>query len=361
MRTPALSVVMPVYNCESYLSQTIESILNQTFSDYEFIIVNDGSTDGSGAIVDYYAAADDRINVIHQKNTGVSLASNVAMQHARAPLIARMDGDDVALPNRFAMQIEAFAQDPDLAILGASIEIIDTTGNTIEVREYPRSHKAFGAAFERGCPLAHPVVMMKRDLILSLGGYRKQFQYGEDYDLWLRAYEKGFKLDNLPTILLKYRVNPAGLSHTYATQQQLAPVIAYVTHKMRVAGVADPVQGEGVVSAQVIDDLPAHYKMKAKSLLLDYEYQDIMNANSAEINTCMMRLDQMVLEIDPPTFMRIRFKAITGLFRQRMILSAFKCLSETLRNNPFNCISYIFLYFSRMLCRLFIYNVKCKK
>ena len=132
--SPAISVILPVYNAEAYVREAVESILAQSFTDFELIIINDGSTDGSGAILRELAVRDTRIVLIERPNGGLVSALNDGIESARAELIARMDADDVAMPERFALQHARMMEDPELAVLGSFIRIMDKTGNIMRIK-----------------------------------------------------------------------------------------------------------------------------------------------------------------------------------------------------------------------------------
>lgn len=223
---PAISIVMSVYNGEPFLSEAIESMLNQSFSDFEFIIINDGSTDESGETLKKYAQKDPRIILIQQSNHGLIFSLNKGITKAKAPLIARMDADDIALPERLQMQKSFMDQNPQIHALGGSIIMIDGSGKSLGKVTYPRhGPKLDEYIYNRGSPLAHPSVLMRRDTILILGGYRQAYKHAEDYDLWLRLHKiKG--IDNLQNPILKYRQHTNKVSIIHTTQQAVASVVA---------------------------------------------------------------------------------------------------------------------------------------
>jgi glycosyltransferase involved in cell wall biosynthesis len=240
MTTPRISVAMSVYNNASYLAQAIESILAQTFTAFEFLIVDDGSTDGSGEIIDRFAADDSRIRPIHQANAGLIASLNRMIAEARAPLIARMDGDDIALPERFARQVMFLDANPDIGVLGTGCTCIDEDGR-------PSSHKFDNvttpddvlADLKNGPPLCHPSVMMRRDAVRAVGGYHRAYTHCEDYDLWLRLSEN-VRMANLPERLLLYRQSETQVSNRHAYVQKIGAAIAWEAHVERLAGRADP-------------------------------------------------------------------------------------------------------------------------
>jgi glycosyltransferase involved in cell wall biosynthesis len=243
MTNPALSVAMSVYNGESHLSLAIESILGQTFTDFEFLILNDGSKDGSRAIIDAYAASDPRIRAIHRENRGLVVSLNQLVDEARAPLVARMDADDICLPERFAKQMAFLSANPDHGVIGTWTSDIDEYGAPYSIKgaDHPIDHQAFVAGIGNGPMLCHPSVIMRRDLVLSVGGYHAAFKHCEDFDLWLRL--AGItKMCSLPERLVRYRHWPDQVSSKYAYIQQVGAAISYLAYLERAAGRTDPTE-----------------------------------------------------------------------------------------------------------------------
>lgn len=198
---PKVSVVMSVFNGEYYLAEAIGSILNQTFADFEFIIINDGSTDGSLDIIDEYAERDDRIIVISRENKGLSASLNEAIAVARGFWIVRMDADDIALPNRIETQLmwmEASGAD----LCGGNIEVIGKSFRR-KIRYFPKqnqiyTHLLFNSAF------AHPTVVVRSSVIKRFP-YAVEYGVAEDYELWTRLAANGVRMTNCPDVVLKYR------------------------------------------------------------------------------------------------------------------------------------------------------------
>lgn len=213
MTTPIITVLMPVYNCKEYVAEAVESILGQTFADCEFIIVNDGSTDGTGPILDEFARRDHRIRLLHQENRGVTSSLNRAISLAKGRYIARMDADDVSLPQRFQAQVSFMEREPRVAICGTSIRIINGTGRMLSIRRYPTTMDGIRCLLFSGTALAHPTFLMRTALLKRLGQlyYDPDFQCGQDYDLLVRVAERA-ELANLPGCYLAYRVHEAGVS-----------------------------------------------------------------------------------------------------------------------------------------------------
>ena len=214
--SPLITVAMPVYNGEKYLSDAIQSILSQTITDFEFLIIDDGSIDGSREILRVFAARDSRIKLIERNNRGFSNTVNEIATLASGRWFARMDQDDMALPNRFERQIHWLTQE-SADICGAWIECFGS-GPT-EVRKHPIGDQEIKYGLLFGSVLAHPTVMMKTDLIKGLK-YNPGWDKAEDYELWTRSALLGVKLTNIPEVLLKYRVHPAQISSATNIQQK---------------------------------------------------------------------------------------------------------------------------------------------
>ena len=214
--SPLITVAMPVYNGEKYLSDAVESILSQTIADFEFLIIDDGSIDGSREILRAYAAADSRIKLIERCNRGFSNTVNEIAFLAEGRWLARMDQDDIASPNRFERQIHWLTQE-SADICGAWIESFGS-GPT-EVRKHPIGDQEIKYGLLFGSVLAHPTVMIKTDLIKKLM-YNPDWDKAEDYELWTRSALLGVRLTNIPEVLLKYRVHPAQISSATNTQQK---------------------------------------------------------------------------------------------------------------------------------------------
>ena len=241
MLSPSLSVVMAVYNGERWLAETLASLSSQTFGDFEIVAIDDGSTDGSAAILAEAAARDARYRIITQANRGLVASLNRGLAESRAPLVARIDADDVAEPERFARQVAFLQAHPEVAALGSAIRIIGPDGASRRLQAYPCGPSAVADAMLRGCALAHPAVMMRREAVLAAGGYREAFRHAEDYDLWLRLGER-HELDNLPEPLLRYRQHGGSVSFRHRQQQALATFVARHCAQARRAGRPDPLR-----------------------------------------------------------------------------------------------------------------------
>ena len=209
---------MSVYNGERFLVECIDSIVNQTFTNFEFIIINDGSTDGTGAILERYAQVDDRIFVHNQENQGLTASLNTGCKLARGEYIARMDGDDISFPDRLAKQVHYMETHPEIGILGTWIEYIGENGERYGQWHTPTQPVLIGWSLIFGTCLAHPTVIMRSDVLESLQYYRPEALHVEDYDLWTRA-SFSTKLANLPEVLLQRRKRADSICAQHAQTQ----------------------------------------------------------------------------------------------------------------------------------------------
>ncbi len=219
MKKPFISIIMPVYNAEHFVSQAVESILRQTYSDFEFIIIDDGSTDSTPRILAQYN--DTRIRFIRKNyNEGIINVLNLGIQFAKGRYIARMDADDISLPKRLEKQVAFLEQRKDIAILGTRAIRIDERGRFLEYMVSVTSPQHIQKLLEAGfVPIVHPSVMMRADFIRKLGGYRDGFLHVEDKDLWLRAIENGAKIANLKDTLLLYRTYIKSVTIQYIVER----------------------------------------------------------------------------------------------------------------------------------------------
>lgn len=216
----SISVLMPVYNAERYVGKAVESILKQTFTDFEFIIINDGSTDRSLEILQRYAKQDNRIRLISRENRGLVKTLNEGLSLAKAPLIARMDADDIAYPDRFMLQKQFLDKNPDVVCLGGYFEIIDEAGRALTHLKVPLDDIAIqDLALKGHSAIVHPAAMLRLSAIKQVGGYREAFNAAEDLDLWLRLGEIG-QLANIPFPVLHYRFLTSSISGQNAALQK---------------------------------------------------------------------------------------------------------------------------------------------
>lgn len=237
--SPAISVLMPVHDGGRFLAPAVESVLAQSFADFELIAIDDGSRDGSAQVLDEFAARDRRIRVEHQENQGIVASLNRALSLARAPLIARMDADDICRPDRFAKQVAFLARHPEVAVLSGAMDVIDEDGAYLRTEALPTLPDAIASELMHRSCVCHPAVMARTAVLRSVGGYRRAAQYAEDYDLWLRVAEMA-QIANVPDVLLAYRVHPVKTSTKNYIAQELAVLSARGAARLRQRGEHDP-------------------------------------------------------------------------------------------------------------------------
>jgi glycosyltransferase involved in cell wall biosynthesis len=206
---PAISVVMAVYNCEPWIAEAVASVTAQTFADFELIVVDDGSTDQTAATL--ARCKDPRLSVVRQPRAGQTPALNRALRMARAPLLARMDGDDVALPERLARQAEFLDAHPEVGLLGTGGHEIEAAGAIVSTVIPPGEDKAIRRTLIRRNPFIHSSVMMRRAVLDKVGLYNERFVVAQDYDLWLRM-SRVTRMANIPEPLVLRRLAPGQLS-----------------------------------------------------------------------------------------------------------------------------------------------------
>ncbi len=216
---PEVSVVMAVYNGKDYLRRSIDTILAQSFGDFEFIIIDDGSTDGATDILREYAAGDPRIKLVIRPNKGLTASLNEGLHLACGTYIARFDGDDLADPQRLYKQVMFMRQHPQVVLLGGAHEFIDQHDRLLTILRPPTDN----ANLQEQCldgttPICHPLAMYRRDAALKIGGYDESYLVAQDLDFWLRLGEVG-ELACLPDVILKYRLHDKSVSEKKQAMQ----------------------------------------------------------------------------------------------------------------------------------------------
>ncbi|TGO03180.1 hypothetical protein PN36_11510 [Candidatus Thiomargarita nelsonii] len=220
-----ITVVMPAYNAEKYIAEAIESILNQTFQDFEFIIVNDGSTDNTLKIIDQYAAQDRRIRLVQTDHVGGGAARNAGVKVAKSDWIAMMDADDISLPQRLEKQVQAAQKSPTVVVWGTYAHKINAAGKIISKKPFNlgvKTEEEFHAMRQQGknITVLHGPVFFKKDIFLKEGGYNPKFEGAEDTELFDRMSDHGLVLA-LPEILYLYRFHGNSVSFNNSLHQKI--------------------------------------------------------------------------------------------------------------------------------------------
>ncbi len=241
MKNPRISVVMVTCNVERFLPEAIGSILGQTFTDFEFIIVDFGSTDKTTTIVSSYAAKDSRVRLHEIPSCSLAEARNAGCSLARGKYIAIMDADDISVPDRLMLEIAFMEGHPDVGLVGGVTECIDAEGSSLAIRshDFPAEDGEIRSALAVRCPFCQPTVLIRKEAFVLVGGYRPLFAQAEDYDLWLRIAEH-FRCANLNEVVLKYRIHPFQISMRRRSEQTLCVLAAQASATARKKGTPDP-------------------------------------------------------------------------------------------------------------------------
>jgi len=215
-----ITVVMAVYNTAPYLKPAIDSILSQTFSNFELIIVDDGSTDNSPCILEEFSRRDTRIKVISQKNAGIGAATQCAISASNGQYIAIMDSDDISLPQRLAFQKQLLDHHPDIDAVGSQWQMTNTNGTSAGIDTHPINPETIKSLMFSYFSLHHPTTMIRRSAIEKIGGYNTERScLVPDYDLFMRLQLNGAKFANLPFVLFQWRLNPNSTTRSKAALQ----------------------------------------------------------------------------------------------------------------------------------------------
>jgi glycosyltransferase involved in cell wall biosynthesis len=221
MNVPPLSVLMPVRDTQAYLSEALRSVLDQNVSDFELVLVDDGSTDGSYELAQEFARRDARVRVYQSPGLGIAGALNQGLALCRAPLVARMDSDDISLPRRFERQMAYLENDSDCVLVSGQGDLIDEDGDLFGWVSMPLEHDAILRMLRRGeCSVIHGGAIYRTEAVRFVGGYRPDY-LAEEVDLFLRLGERG-RLANLPHLVLHYRKREDSVTATWDAARVMA-------------------------------------------------------------------------------------------------------------------------------------------
>jgi hypothetical protein len=259
---------MVVCNVDRFLAEAVESILGQTFSDFEFIIVDYGSTDASKGIVERYAQMDPRVRLHETPHCGLGEARNVACSLARGRYIALMDADDVALPQRLKLEVDFMEKHPTVGLLGGAVQWINTAGKPLYLSRHPASDTELRKTLTVYCAFWQPTVLLLKDAFLRAGGYRNAFAPAEDYDLWLRVTEH-YQCSNLEDVILNYRIHPNQVSLRKREQQTLGILGAQRSAAMRESGEIDILNSVDLITPEVLAKVGVTESMQERALMFE--------------------------------------------------------------------------------------------
>lgn len=263
---PRVSVVMPVLNVERFLAEALTSILDQTFTDFELVVVDDGSTDSSPAILEQFALRDPRLRVVRQEQAGLTPALNRGWRLARAPYIARMDGDDVALPDRLERQVVFLDGHPRVGVVGGAFVVLTELGERLGTITYSTADRELRRDLQRYNCIPHPTAMIRREALERVGGYR--LERAEDYDLWLRIAED-WEIANLPEPVLLYRHHPRQYSVAHLDRQAAGALAARAAARLRADGLDDPIPSGGQITPSLLRQLGIDDAAVERAVLAD--------------------------------------------------------------------------------------------
>lgn len=318
---PEIDVLITVYNGEAFISQTIDSVISQTFSNWRLLVVDDKSTDRTAQIVQDYAHRDSRISLIPGHHRGIAAAANVGLKEIRAPLVARLDADDIAQPERLEIQHDHLHKHPELLAIGSDVQLIDENNKPLRCRHQlsgpARIKETLGL---RNC-IIHPSSMVRTEALRRIGGYREKFRNAEDYDLWLRISEIG-EIDNLPQSLTLYRRHGSQITAPSNTRRlTLYSVAAAVDHFLRSSGMSEE---ECLIDETAPDDI-------AEKLALLYRTKPRPNDVRA-INRHAIRF----LRVSPNIAAASRNLLIANMLPFLTLLERLKLKLYTLKHKPKN-------------------------
>ncbi len=229
---PKVTVLMSVFNEERRVRAAVEGILSQDFTDFEFLVIDDGSTDRTAVVLAEFQ--DSRLRVCRQERNGLTAALNTGLKEARGELVARQDADDISLPRRLARQVTFLDDHPDVALVGAGVRLIDDRAQVLAEYEYPSDHERLVGWLRRLLnPLPHTTVVFRKRAVLGLGGYRQAFKKGQDYDLYLRLVER-HQIASIPEPLCLLRHSMDSATFGGGDSEQLkSMILAYLLALLR--------------------------------------------------------------------------------------------------------------------------------
>jgi glycosyltransferase involved in cell wall biosynthesis len=258
---------MPVFNAEPFVAEAVESVLGQTFVDFEVIAVDDSSDDGSRAVLERFAESDARVRVIAlDVNGGVARAFNRGCAAARGRYLAFLGADDVSLPDRLARQVAFLDANPPIAVVGSAAITIDNAGNRGSLLRFPTTSRVIRTTLLDSNCLAHSSVLMRREVFDLVGGFR--FRVCEDYDLWLRIAER-YPLANLTDALVLYRFHGGQLSFLGSEEMERTRLAVRAAAQIRSAGRPDPLNGVDAVTVDVAASLGVRERDVARAMRME--------------------------------------------------------------------------------------------
>jgi hypothetical protein len=322
MNRPLVSVAMVVCNVDRFLRESIESILRQTFIEFEFIIVDFGSTDTSKAVISSFATNDDRVKFHETPHCGLAEARNIACSLASGKYIAIMDADDVALPNRLSAEVDFMEKHPDVGVVGGATEWIDAVGRRWGVHECLTEDSEIKSALPLYHPFYHPALLIRRQAFNLVGCYRSAFAPAEDYDLTMRISER-YRCANLKQVVLQYRIHTRQLSVQNRRKQTLCKLAVQASALLRKTGRPDPFDAIGEITPPLLAGLGIAHTQQQQEVALD-RYQWMRNVSSVgehdlALKAALEMLQSDLEHIDRWLIADVRLLAARMYWRQRQL------------------------------------------
>jgi glycosyltransferase involved in cell wall biosynthesis len=293
---PKVTVLMPAYNVEKYIGEAITSVLKQSFTDFELLIINDGSTDNTVKIIESFR--DPRIRLINQENKGIAPTLNIGLIFSNAPYIARFDADDVCYPDRLKIQYDFITAHPEYSIIGSAADYVDADSNYI-FTQHPVAHlnEELQDLDYSVCPFIHSSVFYRKDVIMSNGGYNEDAYTYEDHFLWVNIL-RNTKACNLSQSLLKVRLNPESITIDEKWRTRKFKEIKYGSLKNRSITKADGLELKDIIKKQHLPRIKegSYYALCGKKFLINnYQPQKARTHVVKAISIYPFRLDNYLL------------------------------------------------------------------
>lgn len=335
---PLLSAIITVFNGERYLREAILSLLAQTFADFEVVIVNDGSTDGTVGIITECMSLDSRVRLRDLPHVGRADALNAGCREARGEFVAILDADDVALPERFERQAAYLRTHPSVALLGSGVIKISSDGKPFDTVTFPTDNAELTTRLLREGCFAHSTVVMSRDAVSRVGGYRSAFPPAEDYDLWLRLSEQ-YEIANLPEALVKYRVHFNQVSSSFVERHTLAVLAARVSARKRKETGVDLTDNLERITVAFLEENGVKRAEIHRAIVDAYLSNALTFWISGARDLAIDTLNSAVqwgrdAHCDPAALARIHNLLATRYMRTRRPLKALRALATSFKANP---------------------------
>jgi glycosyltransferase involved in cell wall biosynthesis len=242
--TPGISILLAVRNGETFIDAALSSLARQSYKDFEIILVDNGSSDGTSAIIDAWTRREPRLRAFRYPRIGLAGSLNHAASMASAPLLARLDADDLALPTRLETQARWMRRNPRVGLAGSFANFVNAKGRILGTIRHPVGDADLRRSLRSGCPFVHSSVIMRRSVFEAAGGYREGLRVTEDFDLWTRMAEAA-ELANIPEVLVAYRVHARSMSSRQPARMAVASACVIAASEARRRCAAEPFQ-EGI-------------------------------------------------------------------------------------------------------------------